>query len=180
MAAIGDRCRSLAASLVVALLVVVSPAFAQQLSLADAVKAAQVYKFASFVAWPDSAFVAPEAPMQLCVVGNPVVAAAVARAATGQTVNGRPFAVRDIAASGAGTCHILYLSGVTAEGRADIIAELAGRPVLTVTDDASGADRGVVNFVVRDNRVRFEIDNAAAARNGLSVSSRLLALAVTR
>jgi hypothetical protein len=52
--------------------------------------------------------------------------------------------------------------------------------VLTVTDDAHGSSRGVVNFRVLDNRVRFEIDNAAAAHNGLTVSSRLLALAVPR
>jgi YfiR/HmsC-like len=37
---------------------------------------------------------------------------------------------------------------------------------------------GVVNFVLRDNRVRFEIDENAASEDGLTISSKLLQLAV--
>jgi hypothetical protein len=33
--------------------------------------------------------------------------------------------------------------------------------------------------VIHDNRVRFEIDDAAAARNGLTISSKLLGLALS-
>ena len=174
----GDWRRSLAALVVVVLAAGDAPAMAQQLSLPEAVKAAQLYKFASFVAWPNDAFASPSMPLMLCVVGNPTVAAAVARAADGQTVNGRSFAVRDIAASDAPTCHVVYLSGLSAEDRADVLARLAGRPVLTVTDEARGPEHGVVNFLLRDNHVRFQIDNQTATRNGLTVSSRLLALAV--
>jgi hypothetical protein len=159
-------------------LLAAAPAWAQQLSLPEAVKAAQLYKFASFVLWPDTAFTAASAPLQLCVVGNAMVGAAVARAAAGQTVNGRSFAVREITPGEASSCHIVYLSGLPADTIASIVARLAGSPVLTVTDEARGNARGVINFLVRDNRVRFEIDNASAARNGLSVNSRLLALAV--
>jgi len=36
----------------------------------------------------------------------------------------------------------------------------------------------MIHFVIRDGRVRFYIDEAGAALRGLSVSSRLLALAV--
>jgi hypothetical protein len=54
-----------------------------------------------------------------------------------------------------------------------------GGPVLTITDAAlqSGA-KGVVHFVIRNGRVRFELDEAAAAQNGLVLSSKLKALAV--
>jgi hypothetical protein len=49
--------------------------------------------------------------------------------------------------------------------------------VLTVTGAADAA-RGIIHFVVTGGRVRFFIDQSAAAQRGLAISSRLLALAV--
>jgi YfiR/HmsC-like len=51
--------------------------------------------------------------------------------------------------------------------------------VLTVTDGAADPDnRGIINFVISDGRVRFEIDNLAAEASRLTISSKLLSLAV--
>ena len=56
---------------------------------------------------------------------------------------------------------------------------MRGAPVLTVTDDAGDpAARGMIDFVLRDGRVRFRIDPRAAERSGLVISSKLLSLAV--
>ena len=53
---------------------------------------------------------------------------------------------------------------------ADILAAVRGTPVLTMTDDAHDPQsRGIINFIISGNRVRFEIDQDAAAANGLSV-----------
>jgi len=57
---------------------------------------------------------------------------------------------------------------------------VAGRPVLTITDEVSeDAAKGMINFVIADDRVRFEIDAAAAARSGLPISSKLLDVALS-
>jgi hypothetical protein len=50
--------------------------------------------------------------------------------------------------------------------------------VLTGTDGANGGQRGIIHFTVSGGRVRFFIDQAAASRRGMQISSRLLALAV--
>jgi hypothetical protein len=50
--------------------------------------------------------------------------------------------------------------------------------VLTVTDSGAGGGAGIIDFVVRDNRVRFDINDEAAAQNGLVISSKLLNLAL--
>ena len=55
---------------------------------------------------------------------------------------------------------------------------LRGRSILTVTDARVGPERGMIHFAVVAGRVRFFIDDAEAAGHGLSISSRLLALAV--
>ena len=49
-------------------------------------------------------------------------------------------------------------------------------PMLTVTD-SNAPKPGVIAFVVEHNHVRFDIDDAAAARDGLVISSKLLGLA---
>jgi hypothetical protein len=60
------------------------------------------------------------------------------------------------------------------------LAAVQGLPVLTVTDSVSEpAAKGMINFVVADNRVRFEIDNDAALRAGIVISSKLLNLAIS-
>jgi hypothetical protein len=59
-----------------------------------------------------------------------------------------------------------------------LLAALNRKPVLTVTDSASGGGRGIIHFSIVDGRVRFFIDQASAEQRGLGISSRLLALAV--
>src|SRR5581483_8974891 len=74
-------------------------------------------------------------------------------------------------------CTVAFAAGSAAQVAADLAA-LHGSPVLTVTDGATDpAATGIINFVVVDGRVRFEIDARAAAANRLTISSKLLSLA---
>ncbi|WP_109110220.1 YfiR family protein [Azospirillum sp. TSO35-2] len=150
-----------------------SPAVAAE-TLEAAVKATFLYKFIAFVSWPDSAFPDPSSPFVLCVEGPDPFGELLDRAVAGQSAAGRPItlwrAPRFEAGSG---CHLLYSR--SSPGR------LRGAPVLTVTDGDSAVDTGagaVVTFVLRDDRVRFIIDAAAAQDNHLTISSKLMSLAV--
>jgi hypothetical protein len=101
-------------------------------------------------------------------------------AAAGQRVGGRPVMVRRllvlVRSSG---CDMVYVTGSPAQPVAAALDAVRGTPVLTVTDaERYGGPSGIVNFVEVNNRVRFEIDDAEAAGNGLAVSSKLLSLAV--
>lgn len=59
-----------------------------------------------------------------------------------------------------------------------VLAALRGRPVLTVSETPGGAERGaVLNLILEQSHVRFEINIDAAQRSGLSISSQLLKLA---
>lgn len=152
-------------------------AHAQSPAVEYAIKATFLYKFAPFVAWPAAALAASD-PFVICVVGTDPVADVIDEAAKGQAVAGHPVRVLHLHASARDAhCHILYvaLRGAAAAGALD---DVRGKPVLTVTNAARDPrTTGIVNFLVLDNRVRFEIDQAAAAENGLVVSSKLLNLA---
>ena len=153
---------------------------ADQSDLELAVKASYLYKLAPFVVWPASAPAASARTFVICVQGDQSFADLVQRAVEGQQFGGRAFEVRRLARVEAGSgCQIAYLTGSPTQPLPQAVRALDGTSVLTVTDEAGeGRARGVIHLVRIDGRVRFDIDDVAAERDGLAISSKLLKLAV--
>ncbi len=144
-----------------------------------AVKAAFLYNFAKFVEWPAGAFSNPREPVAFCVVGEDALGDELAQAVAGKMVQSRPVAVRRAAQpEELDGCQILFV-GSSERTRFDrLLAVVGRRPVLTVGDEEVFRQAGgIINFVLRRNRVRFQIDLGAAERAGLRISARLLELA---
>jgi hypothetical protein len=165
----------------VAVMVAVAPgtrALAEDLDLS--IKAAYLYKFAPFVEWPPSVFDSPLAPVTICILGRDPFGPMLDHAVQGKSRGQRPLQVRRLAAGdSAARCQILYVGGANPRAVADALHGVEGAPILTVTDDQQDPrSKGIVNLVTRANRVRFEIDEAAAARAGVTLSGKLLGLAV--
>ena len=146
-----------------------------------AVKASYIYKFAPFVQWPASAFSSPSAPLRVCVVGDDPFGNVIDRAVTGQYVGQRSIELRRLQGTDRNSdCHIMYVAGSGRQSVEQTLRNLRGTPVLTITDYASETNaKGIVHFVVRGNRVRFEIDDQAAAESNLTISSKVLSLAIS-
>jgi hypothetical protein len=156
-------------------------AFAATDAIADgsveyAVKGAYLYKMLPFVDWPQTVFPAPGSPITICIVGRDPFGGALDKAVATQHVEGRPVVVHRDVAPGDTSCQAAFVDIDDANTQAEAIHAFDGRPVLTVTDSGAAA-QGVVGFVIEQNHVRFDIDDAAAARDGLSISSKLLNLA---
>ena len=150
-------------------------------ALALAVKATYLYKFQPFITWPGNAVMSPGDPFRLCIVGADPFGGTIDQAVAGQHAGVQAIAiVRLTSVSPADHCQIVYLGTHDPVLARRWEAALAGQPELTVTDGiADGAAKGIVNFVISENRVRFEIDETAASRAGLVISSKLLSLAVS-
>ncbi|MDO9488878.1 MAG: YfiR family protein [Sphingomonadaceae bacterium] len=145
-----------------------------------AVKAAFLPKFAPYATWPSAAVPLAGSPYVLCVVGQDPFGALLDEAVVGQRRDVSPISIRRLARVDAQSgCHIAYLGGSPAQPVAAGLAAVAGAPVLTVTDARVGRDRGMVHFELRSGRVRFHIDDSAAARASLALSSKLLSLALS-
>jgi hypothetical protein len=155
-----------------------SPAAAQPSE--TAVKAAFLTKFAGYVEWPTNFHLPSGAPASVCIVGADPFGRTIDDAARGQQVDGHPLTVKRYpGADGTDGCQVAFVQGNGAHGTADMLKALSGKPILTVTDGRAGPQRGMIHFVVADGRVRFHIDQAAAARCGLQLSARLLAVALS-
>ena len=144
------------------------------------VKAAYLSKFGGFIRWPDAAFSSDTSPITICMIGEGPIGGELGKVA-GRPVGKRPIAIRSIKAftPDAG-CQILYAGDSNVERVSQILKSARGAGVLTVTDlTQSPVNAAVINFVVKENHVRFEIDEQAAFDNGLTISSQLLGLAVS-
>jgi hypothetical protein len=154
-------------------------AAAAQPALEYAVKATYLYKFGPFVEWPAEALATPDSPFTLCIAGHDPFGMVLDQAVIGQQVNGHPIAIRRMGVVTANSgCQVLFLGGSPEQSIGAGLIAVRGSPVLTVTD-AQGliAPHGIIDFVIVENHVRFSIDDAAAAANGLAISSQLLSLA---
>jgi hypothetical protein len=152
-----------------------TPGWGQDLP-AYSVKAAYLTKFVPFIEWPDAVFTSPTAPVNICVVGEDPFGATLDKAAAG-AAGGRKLAVRRIPEINPETgtiCQIVYVTD--SQVGYDAVDALKDKPVITVTEGTMRA-RGIINFLTLDNHVRFDIDEAAAEKNGVHISSKLLGLA---
>jgi hypothetical protein len=163
---------------VCALWAMVGVAQAAEPDLAAPVKAGYLYKLTAFVDWPETAFEAPASPFRLCIAGRDPFGGVVDHAAHGAKVGDHRVVVVRVpsVAKGAAACHMLFLAASTAQTPQQMLALVAGQPVLTVADEALEAPGAMVQFVTVEGRVRFEIRADAAQAAGLSVSSKLLSL----
>ena len=163
--------------ILLALLLSPAAAFAQQDEAA--VKADFIPKFARYVQWPANTHPASNQPFQLCVIGHDPFGEVLDRAATAELIEGHTILVRRMETpDGAEGCHLAFVQGSAPEETARYLLAMRALPVLTITDGRAGPQRGMIHFTVSTGRVRFFIDEAAAAEHGLSISSRLLALAL--
>jgi hypothetical protein len=76
-------------------------------------------------------------------------------------------------------CHILYVSSDYSDKMAKLISKLKGKNTLIITEKPGLAKEGAaINFVVIDNKVKFELNESNADKYGLKVSSALAQIAV--
>jgi len=143
-------------------------------SLEYRVKASFLYNFAKFVEWPDR----DTGPIVLGVLGQDPFGSILDQTVEQKTINGRPVVIRRFAVVPQGKdCHIVFVGASEKARFAEILPRLASVGILTVGERRGFLQAGgMVNFVVEDNNVHFEINPEAVRHAGIHISSNLLKL----
>lgn len=149
---------------------------AQTPTPANQVKAVFLYNFTQFVTWPPAAFSSSNAPFVIAVLGTDPFGAYLENVVQGERVDGHPIVVRRFTDSKeVRHCQILFINKSNA---AAIAKELDSQGMLTVSDtDNFAKEGGMIRFYVESNKIRFQINAAAARQANLAISSKLLRLA---
>ena len=145
------------------------------------VKATYLYNFIQFVEWPQDAW-AEGNEFELCVVGSDRLGAAL-EPFDGERVEGRSIRVHrlntvdEVAVT---RCKVVFLARRAGDS-GQLLRQVPGRGVLTVGEAADFTKAGgMINLYEVRGRLHFSINDRAARRAGLIVSSRLLQLANKR
>jgi len=140
------------------------------------IKAAFLFNFTKFVEWPARA---SSGAFQICTLADPAFDAVLARILVGESTSGRAIVratpeTPDFAQG----CHILFIGSGEGPHIDRWVAAVRGQPVLVVGESKAAEDAGAqITFIIEDNRVRFDVNEDAASRAGLKVSSQLLRVA---
>jgi hypothetical protein len=143
------------------------------------VKAAFLYTFSQFTEWPAEAFDGPAAPLIIGVTGSDPFGHILDDAMKGESIHGRPAVIRRFQrGESLKSCHVVFVGASEKRQVPQILAELKGAHVLTISEiDRFAYFGGIVTFTMEGPRVRFEINLAAAGQARLKISSKLLKLA---
>lgn len=149
-------------------------AFAQSLSSREyEIKAAYLYNFIKYVDWPTT-----KDTITIGVLGGNPFGEALAPL-NGKMAKGKRIIVKELgSAREAQNCQMIFVSSSEKQRLQEIFENSKSAHVLTVGEMQGFAQGGgIINFIEENNKVRFEINEEAAHRTGLTISSELLKLA---
>ncbi|MDB6001246.1 MAG: hypothetical protein JWP52_2945 [Rhizobacter sp.] len=143
------------------------------------VKAAFLFKFLNFIQWPPRGFERPDSPLVIGVIGADLMAADLAALVADRNANGHPITTRKVqAGESLQGLHMLFVGRAHSSRVPALLDAVKGGALLIVTEsDEAFALGSAINFVVVDNKVRFDVSLRAAEKYDLKISSRLLAVA---
>lgn len=142
------------------------------------IKSVFIYNFTRYIEWP-AEYKTGNFVINLFGTNSAVLAELNNMAKT-KTVGTQKIEIKNTTSlEGIGKCHILYVTPDVATPMKDILAKLKGKSTLIVTEKPGQAkDGSAINFVVVDNRQKFELNQSNAEKYNLKVSSSLVALAI--
>ncbi|PLX06919.1 MAG: DUF4154 domain-containing protein [Marinilabiliales bacterium] len=141
------------------------------------VKSAYLYNFAKFINWPEDC-----KKTKKFIIG--VYGENKFNDDLHKTLNGRKILDKDwelvvFDNPKKINCHILLVTETDIDKLNDLFKYLKDEPILTIGDNISAfcEKGGIINFTPKGDSKQFEINNDAAKRVHLTISSKLLAIA---
>jgi hypothetical protein len=143
------------------------------------VKAAFLYNFMKFVEWPPGMAGPGRGPIVIGVLGRDPFGPVLDETFGGKSLAGRKFEVRRYTTvEELQVCHMLFISSDEDDGRDRVLKALHGTAVMTVSDGRGFVKSGgIIELLLEDNKIRFDINLSEAKKSGLRISAQLLQLA---
>lgn len=138
-------------------------------------KAAFIYNFTKYIDWGNyndrSEFV-------IDILGDAAIANSLEQIAKEKTINNKPIVVHVLDNPSEVTeCDILFISE-NCRFTLDKILPMVGKGVLTISEQPGYAEQGTAfNFIIVNNKLKFEANLKAISSAGLKAGSQLLKLA---
>ena len=142
-------------------------------------KAAFLYNFTKFVQWPETQFQGPTSPLVLGVIGQSPVTTELETLVKNRKVGNRALVVQKVSThEEADNVHLLFVPAGEELRAEKWLQSLSRSPLLTVGESPKFEKAGgIINFVLEDDKLCFNINEVTAEKAGLKLSAQLLKLA---
>lgn len=140
-------------------------------------KAAFIYNFTKFIEWPENQ---SAGEFQIAVLKDCPIIAPLEQIAASKRVNERKISVSVLKSEELpGNCHILFIpSSIGSDRLTEVLKYYSGKQTLIITEKKGMLSKGSsINFLIEDQKIRFEINRKSIEKAQLNVSSQLLKLA---
>ncbi len=132
--------------------------------------------FSNFVEWPESSF-NEKNNFNICINGITEINKHI-NDIEGDDVKGRKIKIiKNITNEEAKNCQILFISRIDYDSKNIKQILLDGNTLLVSDMEGFISDGGMIEYFVRDNKLRVAINIGSAKKNGLKISSKLLRIA---
>lgn len=167
------------AFLAVSLIALIIPNSAFADPRAEQVTAALLFNFPRYVQWPTNFQVTDDNALVFGVIGAPDVAKELQQIVAARTIGGRKAIIKNFASTDdLEPVHVLFVGTLRPEAIRAIVAHYNEQPTLTVSNaEGSLTMGGIIEFVRRGTRIRFDLNLRRAEQSNLEVSSGLIDLA---
>ena len=139
------------------------------------IKAAFIYNFIKFIEWPNQNTFDT---FNICILGKDPFGEAI-DILKGKRVKGWKIKIlRMNSLEKAESCQVIFISPSEASSLKEILSFFKNKPILTISEIPGFIEKGgIINFIIINNKIRFEINDKVAREGGLKISSKLLRLA---
>jgi hypothetical protein len=144
-------------------------------------KAVFLYQLLHFTEWPQKAFAADQDIIIIGILGKDPFGS-MFKPVEGGAIDGRRLVVKRFekgaSAESLKACQLLFISSSLGGDVGVVLESLNEHPVLTVSEVEDFVELGgMVNFLVKKDELKLEINQGAAERVGIKLRSKLLRLA---
>ncbi len=145
------------------------------------IKAGFMVNFIRFSSWPESRRPAPGKTLRIGVCGNARTARIITLAlAPPRMIAGHQIQVKAAPAAALLDCHLVFFAGPLKNDRRTLLPLFRKHHVLTVGEsDNFLLSGGIINFSVVNQRIVFDINQAAALNSGIHLNAKILQVART-
>lgn len=159
------------------LTMIVSVAFAQTEAEESNLKAAFIYNFTRFIEWDDDIF--PN-EFVIGIVGTSLIDEPLEEISKTKMVNNKKIIIKYFnTIAEVEKCNILFVSRALKTPLSEFLDKPELKRTLIVSEKETYAQKGAgINFVIIDNKLKFEINTRSINDAGLKVSAQLLKLAI--
>jgi hypothetical protein len=156
-----------------------TPVAAQKAGATESqVKAAYLYNFGKFVRWQTDRIGSPQT-LTICVLGKDPFGAVLDATVEGESIDGKKITVKRLSTiQDLTSCSILFIATSEESRLGPVLSAAQHQGLLTVSDIPHFAEHGgIIGFVMLQDKIRFEVNRAAAEQSHLTLSSELLKVA---